>query len=56
MIQVNDDSNCKEREVVFNDKDEFMLVRVSDGSVKTVHPDGNSFGMMQGLIVPKAKR
>ena len=39
------------------DQDGFLLVEVwsADGGkvVRSVHPDGNSFDMMQGLIVPK---
>lgn len=30
----------------------FLVVETNKGTV-TVHPDGNSFDMLQGLIVPK---
>ncbi len=30
----------------------FLIVETTKGIV-TVHPDGNSFDMLQGLIVPK---
>ena len=40
--------------VVRIDDDGFLLVRLNDsGQVVTAHPDGNSFDMMHGLIVPK---
>ena len=53
-IRIQDaDSNCEEGEVVSIDKDGFLMVKVGDGSVKTVHPDGNSLDIMQGPIVPK---
>lgn len=40
--------------VVRLDNDGFLLIRLSDsGKLVTAHPDGNSFDMMQGLIVPK---
>ena len=42
------------------DQDGFLLVEVwsTDGGkvVRSVHPDGNSFDMMQGLIVPKQRQ
>ena len=42
------------------DQDGFLLVEVwsADGSkvVRSVHPDGNSFDMMQGLIMPKPRQ
>lgn len=31
----------------------FLNVQLQDGSIETVHPDGNSFDMLQGLILPK---
>lgn len=38
--------------VVGIDEFGFLVVETSKGVV-TVHPDGNSFDMLQGLIVPK---
>ena len=42
------------------DQDGFLLDEVwsADGAkvVRSVHPDGNSFDMMQGLIVPKQRQ
>ena len=35
------------------DQHGFLLVRKEDGSIVSVHPDGNSFDMLNGLIVPK---
>lgn len=31
----------------------FLNVQLKDGSIETVHPDGNSFDMLKGLILPK---
>ena len=31
----------------------FLRVRKEDGCIVSVHPDGNSFDMLRGLIVPK---
>lgn len=31
----------------------YLRVRTVDGKIETVQPDGNSFDMLQGLIVPK---
>lgn len=31
----------------------YLRVRSEDGSIFTVHPDGNSFDCLKGLIVPK---
>ncbi|XP_054733910.1 biotin--protein ligase [Anastrepha obliqua] len=31
----------------------YLRVRTIDGTIETVQPDGNSFDMLQGLIVPK---
>lgn len=30
----------------------FLVVETPEG-IKTVHPDGNSFDMLRGLIIPK---
>lgn len=37
------------------DEHGFLKVREQTGNVFTVHPDGNSFDMMEGLIAPKLK-
>lgn len=34
----------------------FLRVRGQDGMLFSVHPDGNSFDMLQGLVVPKVKK
>lgn len=31
----------------------FLNVLLQSGSIETVHPDGNSFDMLKGLILPK---
>jgi len=31
----------------------FLKVKLPNGAVETVQPDGNSFDMLKGLIVPK---
>ncbi|XP_062122556.1 biotin--protein ligase isoform X1 [Drosophila sulfurigaster albostrigata] len=43
----------KEATVVGIDDYGFLKVRLANGAIETVQPDGNSFDMMQGLIVPK---
>jgi len=47
--------NGKEQEVKILGLDPFgyLLVRGKDGKQFSVHPDGNSFDMLQGLIKPK---
>lgn len=43
--------------VVQLDDDGFLVIRLKDsGQLVTAHPDGNSFDMMQGLIVPKVAK
>lgn len=31
----------------------YLRVRFADGAIQTVQPDGNSFDMLRGLIIPK---
>jgi len=31
----------------------FLKVKLANGTIETVQPDGNSFDMLKGLIVPK---
>jgi len=33
----------------------FLLVLDKKGETHTVHPDGNSFDLLKGLILPKQK-
>jgi biotin--protein ligase len=36
------------------DDDGYLMIRLTDnGQIVSAHPDGNSFDMMQGLIIPK---
>ncbi len=43
--------------VVQLDNDGYLVIRLKDnGQLVTAHPDGNSFDMMQGLIVPKVAK
>ena len=43
--------------VVQLDDDGYLVIRLKDnGQLVTAHPDGNSFDMMQGLIVPKVAK
>ncbi|KAK6641797.1 hypothetical protein RUM44_013514 [Polyplax serrata] len=51
------DSSGTVRQVTILGIDEFgfLKVREASGKVFTVHPDGNSFDMMEGLIAPKLK-
>ena len=48
----SDDGGIRQGKVISLDSDGFLLVEV-DGSTVQVHPDGNSFDMLQGLILPK---
>ena len=47
-----EDGVSKEGKVVSLDNDGFLQVEV-EGHILSVHPDGNSFDMLQGLIIPK---
>ncbi|XP_017009977.2 biotin--protein ligase isoform X2 [Drosophila takahashii] len=43
----------KEAEIMGIDDVGFLQVKLPTGSIETVQPDGNSFDMLKGLIVPK---
>ncbi|XP_017098653.2 biotin--protein ligase isoform X1 [Drosophila bipectinata] len=43
----------REAEIVGIDDFGFLKVKLPSGSIETVQPDGNSFDMLKGLIVPK---
>ena len=49
------DSFGEIKQVVILGIDEFGFLKVKDSKGQTfaVHPDGNSFDMMEGLIAPK---
>ena len=48
----SEDGTIRQGRVISLDSDGFLLVEV-DGHKLQVHPDGNSFDMLQGLILPK---
>ena len=48
----SEDGTIRKGRVISLDSDGFLLVEV-DGHKVQVHPDGNSFDMLQGLILPK---
>ena len=48
----SEDGTIRQGRVISLDADGFLLVEV-DGHKLQVHPDGNSFDMLQGLILPK---
>ena len=48
----SDDGVMKEGKIVSLDNYGFLLVKLED-NVVSVHPDGNSFDMLQGLIIQK---
>lgn len=50
-IHVQDDSE-KPAKVLGIDKLGYLMVQIQE-SIESVHPDGNSFDMLRGLIVPK---
>lgn len=43
----------KDANIIGIDEYGFLKVKLVDGTVETVQPDGNSFDMLKGLIVPK---
>ncbi|XP_030556460.1 biotin--protein ligase isoform X4 [Drosophila novamexicana] len=43
----------KEASIIGIDDFGFLKVRLVNGTIETVQPDGNSFDMLKGLIVPK---
>lgn len=47
------DNTKKEAKVVGIDEYGYLQVKMVNGSTEIVHPDGNSFDMLKGLIVPK---
>lgn len=46
-------SEEKDANIIGVDEYGFLKVKLVDGKVETVQPDGNSFDMLKGLIVPK---
>ncbi|XP_014203676.1 biotin--protein ligase isoform X2 [Copidosoma floridanum] len=48
------DGSSQEVKILGIDKFGFLQVKGKRGNVFTVHPDGNSFDIMKGLIAPKA--
>ena len=48
----SEDGTVKNGKITSLDDDGFLRVEV-DGNMISVHPDGNSFDMLQGLIIPK---
>jgi biotin--protein ligase len=48
----SEDGTVREGKIISLDYDGFLLVQV-EGNMISVHPDGNSFDMLQGLIIPK---
>ena len=48
----SEDGCTRHGRVISLDPDGFLLVDV-EGKKLQVHPDGNSFDMLQGLILPK---
>lgn len=43
----------KDAKVIGIDEYGYLRVRLLDGSLEVVQPDGNSFDMLKGLIIPK---
>lgn len=50
---VRNDGGSQVATIVGIDDYGFLKVRGEKGEVFSVHPDGNSFDMLQGLIAPK---
>lgn len=54
IVTVIDGNGTSERgKIVGIDDYGFLRVRLENGSIKTVVPDGNRFDMLAGLIYPK---
>jgi len=54
QVTLKDDKGARTKGVVKSlDDDGYLSVELDDGRLVSVQPDGNSFDMMQGLIVPK---
>ncbi|TMW51845.1 hypothetical protein DOY81_003090 [Sarcophaga bullata] len=47
------DNSKKEAKVIGIDDYGYLKVRLANGSIEVVQPDGNSFDMLKGLIIPK---
>lgn len=47
------DGSKKEAKVMGIDDYGYLKVKLANGSTETVQPDGNSFDMLKGLIIPK---
>lgn len=45
--------NEKQAKITGIDEYGFLNVQLQNGAIETVHPDGNSFDMLKGLILPK---
>ncbi|KAL5274469.1 HLCS family protein [Megaselia abdita] len=53
-IKILDKSGLeKEAKITGIDDYGFLNVQLQNGAIETVHPDGNSFDMLKGLILPK---
>ena len=47
------DGSSKEVQILGIDTYGFLEVKEKSGKIFTVHPDGNSFDILSGLIAPK---
>lgn len=43
----------KDAKIIGIDDIGFLKVKLANNTIETVQPDGNSFDMLKGLIVPK---
>lgn len=50
---IDSSGNQKVSKIIGIDEYGFLLVQRDGEAAETVHPDGNSFDMLRGLIVPK---
>lgn len=44
---------CENVKILGIDDFGFLLVQADGGAIFSVHPDGNSFNLLKGLIAPK---
>lgn len=56
MTVTGPEGNSQQVTIVGIDEYGFLRVQAADRSEFTVHPDGNSFDMLAGLIAPKVNK
>lgn len=52
---INNLKSCRGK-IVGIDEDGFLIIEKKNGARHTVHPDGNSFDSLKGLIFPRERK